>query len=99
MGRMALTGTITKFNVNAVEEQWGREVLFVALHLVGVYPFCGFLDLFVINSLEFWNGTNPISGEEALTLSAATGTDQDAEKAAVAATAEPKPSGGKAATP
>ena len=44
-----------------------REAVFVGLYVIPVYPFCAFVDLFVINSIEFWSGENPISGEPALT--------------------------------
>jgi hypothetical protein len=38
----------------------------VGLWVVPVYPLCTLADLLVLNSLEFWAGENPMSGERAL---------------------------------
>ena len=65
-GRFAATKAVQKFNLDISEDKWFRECTFVALYIVTVYPVCGFLDLFIFNSIEFWNGTNPINGEAAL---------------------------------
>ena len=67
MGRMALTGKVTEFNLWVTEDKWGREATFLGLHITTVYSFSAFLDLLVFNSIEFWNGENPISGDSALT--------------------------------
>jgi hypothetical protein len=72
LGRFALTASVTKFNLETTESQWGREFLFLALYIVPVYPFCAFADLLVVNSIEFWTETNPIDGEKAITLSQGT---------------------------
>jgi hypothetical protein len=54
--------------LNAFESQWGREILFLVLYVVPVYPFCAFADILVVNSIEFWTETNPVDGEKAITL-------------------------------
>ncbi len=66
LGRMAVTSEVRTFNMNAVEGRWSREILFVGLYVIPVYPICGFLDLCIFNSIEFWQEENPISGEPAL---------------------------------
>lgn len=66
LGRMAVTSNVRKFNMNAVENRWGREILFVTLYIIPVYPACAFADLCIVNAFEFWNGTNPITEEPAL---------------------------------
>ena len=66
LGRMALSSNVRSFNMNAAKSRWGRELLFVGLIVIPVYPFCGFVDLCVINSAEFWQGENSLSGESAL---------------------------------
>lgn len=38
-----------------------------------VYPFAGTADLIVINSIEFWTDTNPISGKSAQITAAQVG--------------------------
>jgi hypothetical protein len=37
-----------------------NEVVFIALHIVPVYEVSYLADLFVINSIEFWTGENPV---------------------------------------
>jgi hypothetical protein len=66
LGRMVVSSGVKEFNMNVVDSRWGRETVFVALYIIPVYPTCAFLDLCVVNAVEFWNGENPISGESAL---------------------------------
>ena len=66
IGRMATSGKVMKFNLEVAEGKWGRELVFLCLYIVPVYPIAGFIDLVIVNSIEFHTGTNPISGEERL---------------------------------
>ena len=66
LGRMVVTSNVRTFNLNTVESRWGREILFVGLHIIPVYPFASLIDLCIVNAVEFWKGENPISGESAL---------------------------------
>ncbi|WP_162064209.1 DUF3332 domain-containing protein [Vibrio taketomensis] len=61
MGQMATTGVVSKFNLEIVDNRYGREGVFLLLS--PVYGIAGFVDLFIFNSIEFWTGTNPISGK------------------------------------
>ena len=58
IGNFGLSGKVRKFNLETTEDRWGREILFVVLYVIPVYPFAGFLDIIVFNSIEFWTGTN-----------------------------------------
>lgn len=71
IGRMALAGKVMEFNLQAAQDRFARWIIFLILYIVPVYPFAGALDLIIFNSLEFWTGTNPISGEERLALGGA----------------------------
>ena len=66
LGKFALTGSVRKFNLDVSDDKWVRESTFVGLYVVPGYPFCAGADLFVVNSIEFWSGKNPISGDAAL---------------------------------
>jgi hypothetical protein len=66
LGRSALTTRALKFNLSAAESPWGREGLFVGMWITLVYPICILADLFVLNSMEFWSGTNPMNGRSAM---------------------------------
>ncbi len=55
-----------KWNLEAAPEKWGREVIFLCLYIIPVYPISGMIDLLIVNSIEFHTGTNPVSGEKRL---------------------------------
>ena len=62
IGRFATSGLVRKFNLTVVEDKWPHELVFVLLYVIPVYPLAGAVDLIIINSIEFWTGTNPIDG-------------------------------------
>ena len=64
MGRNAMTKSVHDWNLETADSAWGREGLF--LLTIPVWYITNFLDLFIINSIEFWSGENPISNEGAL---------------------------------
>ena len=57
-----------KFNLEVTEAKWGRELVFLCLYVIPVYPIAGAIDLIIVNSIEFWTGTNPLNGEPRLAL-------------------------------
>ena len=67
IGNFGLSGKVREFNLDVSKDRWGREIVFVVLYVVPVYPFAGFLDILVFNSIEFWTGTNPINGSASVT--------------------------------
>jgi hypothetical protein len=66
IGRGALGGSVMKFNLEVTENKWGRWLVFLGLNIIMVYPIAGFIDLLIINSIEFHKGTNPWNGEPRL---------------------------------
>ena len=66
IGRFATSGLVRKFNLTVVEGKWPHELVFLLLYIIPVYPTCAFLDLLIFNSIEFWTGENPLSGESPL---------------------------------
>ena len=66
LGTGALNNSVKEWNVEVVENRYGREGLFLVLQIVWVYRICTVLDLFIFNSWEFWTGTNPINDKKAL---------------------------------
>ncbi len=61
MGQMATTGLVSKFNLQIVDNRYGREGMFLLLS--PVYSIASIADLFIFNAVEFWTGTNPLSGK------------------------------------
>ena len=66
IGRMAVSAKVMKFNLEVTESKWGREMVFLVLYIIPVYEFAGLVDLIVVNSIEFWTGTNPVNGQPGL---------------------------------
>lgn len=61
MGQMGASQMVTKGNLSAVDNRYGRAGLFVLLS--PVYGVASLADLFIFNSIEFWTGENPITGK------------------------------------
>jgi hypothetical protein len=74
IGRMALAGKVMKFNLEVTEGKWGRELVFLLLYIIPVYPLASMIDLLIVNSIEFHTGTNPVTKQPRL---ARTGETRD----------------------
>ena len=61
IGSFAVTDKITQFNVEVVDNRYARGG--VNILLLPIYALTFAVDLVVVNSLEFWTGTNPLNGE------------------------------------
>ena len=66
IGRMAVTKNVLDFNLAVTPNRYARELVFLVLYVVPVYPIASLVDLVLVNSIEFWTGTNPVSGERRL---------------------------------
>ncbi|GEM79694.1 DUF3332 family protein [Vibrio superstes] len=61
VGSNAVTEKLMGFNVKVVDNRYARAG--VNFLLSPVYGFTWLADVFVVNSIEFWSGTNPINGK------------------------------------
>lgn len=61
IGQMGTSQLVTKANLGAVDNRYGRAGLFVLLS--PVYGIAATADLFIFNTIEFWTGKNPITGK------------------------------------
>lgn len=59
IGQMGLTQLTMGVNLKAVDNRYGRAGIYVLA--APVYGVTALVDLMVINSIEFWTGTNPIT--------------------------------------
>jgi hypothetical protein len=66
MGHNALVDKALRFNLSAADGRWGRQALFLGMWIVPVYEVCAIADILVLNSIEFWAGTNPINSGRAV---------------------------------
>lgn len=60
IGSFALTNKVHAWN-KQVGSKWVNELVFVAFCILPVYPVSAVADMLVINSIEFWSGTNPVT--------------------------------------
>jgi hypothetical protein len=61
-GSFTLTKKVYKFN-QEVGDKWVNELVFLVMIIVPVYSIASLLDAVILNSIEFWTGKNPMSGE------------------------------------
>lgn len=60
IGSFALTNKLLNWN-KQVGSKFVNELVFVAFWILPVYEVSALADVLVINSIEFWNGTNPVA--------------------------------------
>ena len=61
IGQMGVSKVVTKANLSAVDNRYGRAGLYVPLS--PVYGIAAAADLFIFNSIEFWTGKNPTTAK------------------------------------
>lgn len=59
IGRFALTNKVLSWN-NQIGSKFVNELVFLAFWILPVYEVTSLADLLVINSIEFWSGSNPV---------------------------------------
>lgn len=67
IGSFGLFNKLLTWNKSIDDDKWINELVFFALTIVPVYPIAVTVDALVLNTIEFWSGTNP---------TASTGTQQ-----------------------
>lgn len=60
VGSFGLFNRIASWN-QSVGNKFVNELVFLALNIVPVYGVCYLADALVINSIEFWSGSNPMA--------------------------------------
>lgn len=60
-GDFALTKKVYKWNDSVVNDKMAKTLLFYGLNIIPVYSVAGTIDFFILNFLEFWNGSNPMA--------------------------------------
>jgi uncharacterized lipoprotein YehR (DUF1307 family) len=62
-GNFALTRRVYKMN-QSVGSKWANTAVMWVFMILPVYQACGFLDVVVLNTIEFWSGENPLAMAE-----------------------------------
>lgn len=52
--------SIKNWNAELSEQDWVNEIVFLGLTFIPVYGFALFLDVVVLNTVNYWTGDNPI---------------------------------------
>jgi hypothetical protein len=59
-GKFALTRKIYEWN-DSFDNKFLKTLLFYGLNIIPVYGIGGAVDFFILNLIEFWTGSNPLS--------------------------------------
>ncbi len=59
-GSFSLTKKVYNWN-GSLGNKWVVELVFLAAYVVPVYGIAGFIDAVILNSIEFWTGSNPVA--------------------------------------
>ena len=63
IGSFQLTNKVKDWN-ESLGDKFINEVVFLAFHIVPVYEVAYFADVVVLNTIEFWTGSNPVASNE-----------------------------------
>lgn len=59
-GSFNLTKKVYNWN-GSLGNKWVVELVFLGLNIVPVYGIAGFIDVVILNLIEFWSGRNPMA--------------------------------------
>lgn len=59
-GSFSLTKKVYNWN-GSMEGKWVQELVFLVLNIVPVYGVAAWIDVVILNSIEFWTGNNPMT--------------------------------------
>lgn len=60
IGSFGLTNKLLTWN-NSIDSKFVNELVFIAFWIVPVYEISAIADVLVLNSIEFWSGSNPVA--------------------------------------
>jgi len=61
-GRFQLVRNLYTWN-GKVGNKWVNELVFLAMYILPVYALAGFVDVVILNTVEFWSGKNPMTSK------------------------------------
>lgn len=65
IGSFSLFHKVLNWN-QSLGDKFVNELVFIALTIVPVYPVATFIDVVVLNSIEFWTGENPVEANNSV---------------------------------
>jgi hypothetical protein len=61
IGSFGLTMKVLNWNQQVTNEKWVNELVFLVFWVVPVYEISLFIDGVILNTIEFWTGSSPVS--------------------------------------
>ena len=52
--------SLRNWNAEVSDQDWVNELIFLGMNVVPVYPIAMLADVFVLNTIDYWTGENPI---------------------------------------
>ena len=65
LGQNGLFNTVQDWNATATEEKFVNQGISFAFWILPVYGLTLLADMVILNSVEFWTGTNPVNNKRA----------------------------------
>lgn len=62
-GKFALLGKVYNWN-DSLGNKFVKTLVFWGLNIIPVYPLCATVDYLILNTIEFWVGSNPLAANE-----------------------------------
>lgn len=59
VGSFSLFNRVAKWNMRATSSKFLNEIIFILIS--PAYAVCAVTDLLVLNTVEFWSGSNPVA--------------------------------------
>jgi hypothetical protein len=63
-GEFALTRRVWEWNDDLSDSKFVKTLVFYVLNIIPVYGIASFIDVVILNLIEFWSGSNPMSMNE-----------------------------------
>jgi len=67
IGSFSLSNKVLDWN-QSLGNQWVNELVFIVLNVVPVYEVSMFIDGVILNTVEFWTGSNPVAANQVKTI-------------------------------
>lgn len=62
-GNFALTRKVYDFNGSVTQDKYINNLVFWLMSFIPVYPLAATVDVVLLNTIEFWTGSNPLAME------------------------------------
>jgi hypothetical protein len=61
LGPDNLYNNVKNWNAEVTDQDWLNEAIFLGLNIIPVYGIALFVDIVVLNTINYWTGNNPVN--------------------------------------